>query len=76
MTIAMKFTKLSTVGISVIGSLFHSLGQIIIAIIFLDNFNMIYYLPFIVLFSIPSGVVIGLMSNELIKIKRKRLKFI
>lgn len=62
-----KKTKLSISGVSVVGSIFHSVGQIIIAIIFLNNINIIYYLPILLISSIITGVVIGLCSDKLIK---------
>jgi len=67
MCIFKKITKLSIIGISIIGSIFHSIGQILIAIIFLKNIHMIYYLPWLLLFSIPTGIITGIISKELIK---------
>ena len=62
-----KKTKLSIVGVSVLGSISHSIGQIIVAFLILNNNNMFYYLPFLLIFSIPTGVITGLISKELIK---------
>lgn len=62
-----KKTKLSIVGVSVLGSIFHSIGQIIVAFLILNNNTMFYYLPFLLIFSIPTGVITGLISKELIK---------
>lgn len=64
-----KITKLSIVGISIIGSIFHCIGQIIVAIILLSNINIIYYLPVLLFSSIITGIVIGLCTNNLIKLK-------
>lgn len=61
-----KKTKLSMIGVSIVGSIFHSIGQIIIAILLLKNNNMIYYLPWLVLFSIPTGLFVGYISKKLI----------
>lgn len=61
-----KKTKLSMIGVSIVGSIFHSVGQIIIAILLLKNNNMIYYLPWLVLFSIPTGLFVGYISKKLI----------
>ncbi len=66
MALFKKITKLSIVGISIIGSVFHSLGQIICSIILLNNIHMIYYFPFILLVSIPTGIVVGIISKTLI----------
>jgi len=62
-----KHTKMSIIGVSVSGSIMHSVGQIIIAIIFLSNINIIYYLPILLISSIITGIVVGMCSNNLIK---------
>lgn len=67
MTIVKKTTKLSEVGVSTVGSFFHSLGQIIIACFLVNMKAMMYYLPLLLLFSIPTGIITGLISKELIK---------
>ncbi|MBR1376818.1 MAG: Gx transporter family protein [Bacilli bacterium] len=62
-----RFTKLSIVGVSIIGSLFHSLGQIIVVAILLNSMSAFNYLPIIILFAIPTGILTGIMSKELLK---------
>jgi len=62
-----KVFSFSIVGISVIGSLFHSLGQIIIGIFLISNINMIYYLPVLLIVSIPTGIIVGLISKSLLE---------
>lgn len=66
-----KNTRLSSVGVSVIGSLFHSIGQVLVGILILDNYNVIYYLPYLLLLSIPTGIIIGIISNKLLKYTEK-----
>ena len=61
-----KKTKLSIIGVSIIGSIAHSLGQVLIGIILLDNYNVIYYLPYLLLFSIPTGIIVGIISKKLL----------
>ncbi len=56
-------TKLSIIGVSVVGSIFHSAGQVLVAIIFLKNTYILYYVPWLLLFSIPTGIVVGLTSK-------------
>ena len=64
------FTKLSIVCVSIIGSVMHTIGQIIIAVIFLSNVNILYYLPILLITSIVTGIIVGYISNALIaKIK-------
>ena len=62
-----KMTSLSIIGISILGSISHSLGQILIAIILLNQKAMIYYLPWLLLFSIPTGIMVGFFSQILVK---------
>lgn len=66
MYLAHRFTKLSIVGVSIIGSIFHSIGQIIIAVIGLNTPNLIFYLPYLLLLSVPTGIVIGMISKKVI----------
>lgn len=68
MYLVKKIDKFSVVGISIVGSVMHSIGQILIAILFLKNVNIIYYLPYLLVFSIPTGVVTGLISKRLLNV--------
>ncbi len=74
MYVAKKYTKLSIIGVSIIGAITHSIGQILVAISFF-NINMLYYLPFLLILSIPSGIFIGYISKEFVNIFEKRLKY-
>lgn len=66
MFISKKYFKLSVIGVSIVGSIFHSIGQVIVAMILLNN-SMLYYLPWLLLFSIPTGIIVGLISKKLIE---------
>ncbi len=50
-----------TVFISVLGSTMHAVGQIIMAMIIMSTASIFYYLPFILLLSIPTGIFVGLV---------------
>lgn len=69
-----KITKLSIIGISIIGAIFHSIGQVIMAVFILETSKIIYYLPFILILAIPSGIIIGIISKELVNYFEKQLK--
>lgn len=66
-----KKTHLSVIGVSIIGSISHSIGQILVGILILDNYNVIYYLPYLLLFSIPTGILIGIIAKRLLKYTEK-----
>lgn len=67
MYLVKKYTKLSIVGVSIVGAIFHSVGQIIIAIIFLSNINIIYYLPILLISSVITGILVGLCADKIIQ---------
>lgn len=67
MFLAKEYTKMSIVGVSVVGSIFHSIAQIIVACIFLSNINMVYYLPILLISSIVTGVIVGSISSKLVE---------
>lgn len=73
--ILFKKTKLSMIGVSVVGSIFHSIGQILIAILLLKNNNMIYYLPWLLLFSIPTGLFVGYVSKKMLSELEDKIDF-
>lgn len=49
----------SSYGVSVLGSVFHCMGQIIVAMFMLDTLGLIYYFPVIALLSIITGALSG-----------------
>ncbi|CAH2214494.1 Gx transporter family protein [Tepidibacter aestuarii] len=59
----------SLVGISVIGAMFHNIGQLIMASIIIHNIGIFIYLPILLLTSIPTGLFIGVVCRYLVKNK-------
>ncbi|MFW6264861.1 MAG: Gx transporter family protein [Bacillota bacterium] len=54
--------RFSLIGYSVIGATFHNIGQIIVAYFIIENPGIFYYLPYLILLAIPTGIGIGLVS--------------
>ena len=75
MYLAKNFLRLSIVGVSIIGSIAHSTGQVLTSILLLQMSSMIYYLPWLLLFSIPTGILVGLICKQLIKFYDEVLSF-
>lgn len=69
-----KISKLSIIGISILGSISHCIGQIIVAIIILNMTAMIYYLPWLLLLSVPTGIIVGIICKQLVNIYNEYLK--
>lgn len=63
MIIAKKTKLFSITGVSVLGGVFHNIGQIIVAMFVLDTASLIYYLPFLIVIGTISGIVIGIVSG-------------
>ena len=59
--------KFSVIGVSVIGSIFHVTGQILVAMAFLGTVYVVYYLPLIALSAIITGVLVGIVARMVIK---------
>ncbi|WP_408072617.1 Gx transporter family protein [Butyrivibrio sp. JL13D10] len=75
MLIAKKTGKFSMSGVSVLGGVFHNIGQIIVAMFVLETGSLIYYLPFLIVVGTVSGVVIGLVSNMIVLRVKKVFTF-
>ena len=70
--------KFSIIGVSVIGSVFHVTGQILIAMIFLGTAYLVLYFPIIAISAIITGVFVGIVAQLIIKtgiIKKQREKY-
>ena len=70
--------KFSIIGVSVIGAIFHVFGQILVALIFLNTAYILYYLPFIAISAVITGVFVGLAAMAIIKtgvIKKMRERY-
>lgn len=57
----------SVIGVSVLGAIFHATGQILIAILLLDTTAIVYYLPFIALLSVATGIFSGILARTYLK---------
>lgn len=58
---------LSLVGVSIAGAIAHNMGQLAMAALILNFPGIFYYLPVMMLSSIPTGIIIGLLLIELVK---------
>lgn len=67
MTLMLKadLKDVTLVGVSVIGAVLHSLGQVLVAMILFANSALLLYLPAVLLTSLITGIFIGLVSNHL-----------
>lgn len=57
----------SCIGVSVLGSVGHATGQILVAIIMLSTSAVLYYLPFIGILSVLTGALSGVITRIYLK---------
>ena len=68
MAILLRFFQgFSIIGISIAGAAAHNLGQLIIAALVIETSGIFLYLPFMLMFSLPTGFITGLITKELVK---------
>ena len=70
--------KFSIIGVSVIGSIFHVGGQILIAMIYLGTGYIVFYLPVLAISAIVTGVFVGIIARLIVRtgiIKKQREKY-
>ena len=59
--------KVSVLGVSVLGGVFHNVGQIIAAMFVLETTGLIYYLPVLAVCGTASGTAIGVLAAMVIR---------
>jgi len=72
--LALKNTKLSIYTISVLAALMHMVGQIIIAIFFVYTTSLLYYLPYMMIMSVPTGIITGYLAKRIITIFSEKIR--
>ena len=74
MVVFKRLTKLTLISVSVAGSLFHMVGQILMAMVVLNTETLIFYLPYMMLIAIPTGIFTGIIAKRMIFIFQNQLK--
>ncbi len=62
------------VGISVICSLCHNLGQLLVSVMITGSKNTFYYAPFLALFGLASGILTGIIFRAVMPALEKQKK--
>ena len=58
--------KVSSIGVSAAGAVFHNIGQVLVSICIVKNVGVVLYLPFLSIAGIVTGVFNGLAANYII----------
>ena len=67
MLIVKRSERFSIIGVSTAGGFFHNVGQILIAIFVMDSWQIVNYLTVLGICGVLTGILIGIISNEVVK---------
>ncbi len=71
MSILKKIKGFSITGISIGGAVSHNMGQLLMAVVILGNIKISYYIPILLIAGIITGIFIGQLSTQIIKVIKK-----
>lgn len=66
-----KTKRFSMAGVSILGGVFHNIGQILVAMAVVETFAVVYYIPFLIVAGTVTGGVLGLVGMELLPYLRR-----
>lgn len=67
MAILKKQGSFSVVGVSVAGGITHNMGQLLVAMMVVETYRVGYYFPVLLIAGVLTGLVIGIVANEVLK---------
>ncbi|MGL5978610.1 MAG: Gx transporter family protein [Erysipelotrichaceae bacterium] len=65
--LAYRYSKLSIYGVSMVGSLFHAFGQVLMVSFIYSQFLMASLMPILFVLSVPTGLITGHIANMVLK---------
>lgn len=67
MGILKKSNKFSVLGISMAGGVAHNIGQLIVAMLVVETFAVVTYVPVLLISGLITGLVIGIAADEMLR---------
>lgn len=67
MALLKKNGGFSIIGISIMGGVFHNLGQLIVAMIVVETYSVAYYFPVLLIAGLITGALIGITAQGMLK---------
>lgn len=71
MLLLKRLHRFSIVGVSIAGGVFHNIGQIIVAMLILENFAVAVYLPPLLIAGTITGMLIGTLAMRMLPVIKK-----
>lgn len=66
MSVIKKTNKFSIYGVSMCGGVFHNIGQLIVAMITVNQMKISYYGPILIVSGMIMGLLVGFLSNQIL----------
>lgn len=70
-----RYTGLHVISISAAGGISHNIGQLFLAALVVENYNILYYASVLIIAGIITGIVIGIVAQEVILRLKQRIDF-
>lgn len=67
MLIGKKSGVFSVIGVSILGGVFHNIGQITLAALIVSNAGLLYYCPVLIIAGIVTGGITGLIAHYVLE---------
>ena len=67
MTMIKQRGSFSVIGVSMAGGVTHNIGQLIVAMLVVETYQVGYYLPVLMISGLVTGALIGLVCKEVIR---------
>ena len=66
MLLMKKCSRLKVIVVSAVGGICHNIGQLTVAILVLENYKIAFYLPMLLDCGLVTGILIGIVAQEVI----------
>ncbi len=63
----LKKTKLSMMGVSMVGGICHNIGQLTVAVLLTETVRIAYYLPVLLISGMLTGLLMGVVANLVVQ---------
>lgn len=67
MTLLKRTKAFSVIGVSIAGGISHNIGQLLVAMAVVETYQVGYYLPVLLIAGALTGLLIGIISSEVLK---------
>jgi heptaprenyl diphosphate synthase len=67
MVLLRKTGGFSIQGVSIAGGVFHNIGQLLLAMMIVETYQVGYYFPVLLISGLVTGLLIGIVSSEVLK---------